>query len=492
MPDMLSFSAPLAQVNVTVGDDEPVPGLPYQTLNGLRAKGLLPEDGFPIFIEPDGSVDETLLRFLLDVRSEGVSSLKSIQGYAQDVRVLKRYLGEALGKGLLDCSLDDFRQFKRRRTTGDDAVSGATWNRILAACERFYGWAHERGLIGGKPFRYKGERIDRIPVARNTFAERRVDQGIKCVTLEDYEFFRDVGMRGLQPDGTLDSDFRGRFPLRNAAFAEFLVTSGARLQEAAFTLTCELPDRARLGDASRLSVPLASALAKNGQRRNLPLSRRVLGRFLAPYLPEERNLVIQRRGNKYASAASGNGALERVTVVENVCGPGGTLIVSGSGRRLKLDRLGIDDRRSIFTATADGHLVPMSLWVGEQGFCPTHSAWEKVFHEARRRCAKYGRNLDIHPHTLRHTFAVQMLSFLIKATIGTLVEFRREFHRNPTLVQKVMMDPMRELQKILGHRSIESTLVYLTYVTDATDLVDEAMAEWEQAFGGTQECERLQ
>ncbi|MBC7906010.1 MAG: site-specific integrase [Rhodospirillaceae bacterium] len=174
MPDMLSFSAPLAQVNVTVGDDEPVPGLPNQTLNGLRAKGLLPEDGFPIFIEPDGSVDETLLRFLLDVRTEGVSSLKSIQGYAQDIRVLKRYLGEALGKGLLNCSLDDFRQFKRRRTTGDDAVSGATWNRILAACERFYGWAHERGLIGSKPFRYKGERIDQAPVARNTFAERRV------------------------------------------------------------------------------------------------------------------------------------------------------------------------------------------------------------------------------------------------------------------------------------------------------------------------------
>lgn len=85
---MLSFSAPLAQLDVTVGDNESVPGLPCHTLNALRAKGLLPEDGFPIFIEPGGTVDETLLRFLLDVRTEGVSSLRSIRGYAQDVRVL--------------------------------------------------------------------------------------------------------------------------------------------------------------------------------------------------------------------------------------------------------------------------------------------------------------------------------------------------------------------------------------------------------------------
>lgn len=492
MPDMLSFSASLARLDITIGDDDLVPGLPDHILNAVRAKGLLPEDGFPIFIEPDGAVDETLLRFLLDVLTEGVSSLRTVQGYAQDIRVLKRYLGEALGKGLLECTLDDFRQFKRRRTTGHDAVSGATWNRILAACERFYGWAHGRDLIDGKPFRYKGERLDQVQLARNTFAERRVDCGIKCVTLEEYEFFRDVGMRGLQPNGTLDNDFRGRFPLRNAAFSELLVTSGARLQEAAFTLTCELPRGTRLQDGLRLNVPLASALAKNGQRRNLPLSRRVLERFIEPYLREERELVIQRCGSKYASATLGRVPLDRVMVVESECGPGGTLMVSAGGRRLKLDRLGINDRRRIITTMANGNLAPLSLWVGEQGFCPTHSTWEKVFHEARCRCAGYGRNIDIHPHTLRHTFAVQMLSFLIKATIGTLVEFRREFHRNPTMVQKVMMDPMRELQKILGHRSLESTLVYLTYVTDATDLVDKAMTEWEQAFGGTRECEGLQ
>jgi integrase len=50
--------------------------------------------------------------------------------------------------------------------------------------------------------------------------------------MDDYRIFRDVGLRGLALDGTERPGARDRNGLRNALFADLLVTTGLRLEEA--------------------------------------------------------------------------------------------------------------------------------------------------------------------------------------------------------------------------------------------------------------------
>lgn len=52
---------------------------------------------------------------------------------------------------------------------------------------------------------------------------------------------------------------------------------------------------------------------------------------------------------------------------------------------------------------------PLWLWLGENGMSLGRSTWRAVFRRANERCARFGLDFNVHPHTLRHTFAVPML-----------------------------------------------------------------------------------
>ncbi|MGE6057362.1 hypothetical protein ACQJ2V_28445, partial [Klebsiella variicola subsp. variicola] len=77
--------------------------------------------------------------------------------------------------------------------------------------------------------------------ARNDAYERVARRSdVRFVTMDDYRIFREVGLRGLTPDGTERLGARDRNGLRNALFADLLVTTGLRLEEASGLLTAEL------------------------------------------------------------------------------------------------------------------------------------------------------------------------------------------------------------------------------------------------------------
>src|SRR3546814_8590181 len=57
--------------------------------------------------------------------------------------------------------------------------------------------------------------------ARNDAYERVARRSeVRFVTMDDYRIFREVGLRGLTPDGTERSGARDRNGLRNALFAD--------------------------------------------------------------------------------------------------------------------------------------------------------------------------------------------------------------------------------------------------------------------------------
>src|SRR5260370_25530262 len=109
------------------------------------------------------------------------------------------------------------------------------------------------------------------------------------VDLERYLLFRDIGLRGRLPDGTDDPRWRGRNGERNVLFAELLVTTGLRLEEASSLLQIELPSPADQHSAGQRSIPfrLPAAIAKGNKGREIRLPLRLLRR-LTDYAELER------------------------------------------------------------------------------------------------------------------------------------------------------------------------------------------------------------
>ncbi|WP_339485109.1 site-specific integrase, partial [Pseudomonas proteolytica] len=194
----------------------------------------------PLILRGDALYDPDLDRFFLDLPLSGVRSRHSLRAYAYDVAVWLRFL-DACGKTVWAATRDDVGAYHRarRRDEADHRITAASWNRAVASLDRLYRWGEQQGLIAEVPFSRRavwrpaqGGHRDMI-AARNDAYERVARRSdVRFVTMDDYRIFGEVGLRGLTPDGTERPGARDRNGLRNALFADLLVTTGLRLEEA--------------------------------------------------------------------------------------------------------------------------------------------------------------------------------------------------------------------------------------------------------------------
>src|SRR5277367_2606808 len=214
----------------------------------------------PIILRDGIPYDADLDRFFLDLPLNGVRSPHSLRAYGYDIAVWVRFLDAACNKTVWAAErsdLDAFHRARRREDVGG-RISASSWNRCIAALEKLYRWAESAGLLASSPFTHRdvwrqghGARRVRI-VARNDAYERAARRSyVRFISLEDYRVFRDVGLRGLTPDGAERPGGRDRNGARNALFAELLVTTGLRLSEASFLLAFELADLAQHAERGR-------------------------------------------------------------------------------------------------------------------------------------------------------------------------------------------------------------------------------------------------
>jgi site-specific recombinase XerD len=427
----------------------------------------------------DGSYDLELNRFFRELPSWGVRAANSVAAYSRDVMLFCRFLHEARGgKSIWCCDGADLRAYKRSRlyAEGPERVSTATWGRSIAALDKWVAWSLDAGLIESEPFRYVDKTV-LTPVGLkqvrvNAEQEPDLDQRpIEFVSFEDYLLWRDVGLRGELPEGGPDPRWRGRNGERNALFADVLIYTGMRLGEASSLLLPELPPLEGGGRATG-RVRLSRAVTKRKKARSVFLSHRTLRR-LHQYVEIERDELVTRR-------YGGGGRLSRADAWHVGRTGGRGLYLAEGGRSWSYDTIDTEDRQRLVYAEARGQSAgPLWLWLGEGGEPFQPESWQPIFRRANERCARFGIPIEIHAHTLRHCFAVQMLGLLLRQTLRALGE-REDRHLTREQIRRMLIgSPMRKLQLLLGHKHESTVYVYLDVLDEAQEIVLAALAEWD-------------
>ena len=428
----------------------------------------------PLILRDGALYDTDLDRFFLDLPLAGVRSRHSLRAYAYDIAVWLRFL-DACGKTIWTAVRDDVTAYHRARRRDEAAqrISAASWNRAVASLDRLYRWGEQQGLIAEAPFSRRavwrpahgGGRG--MIAARNDAYERAAKRSdVRFVTMDDYRVFREIGLRGLTHDGTERPGARDRNGLRNALFADLLVTTGLRLEEGSGLLATELAAIDRDGgQAQQLWLPLPSPLTKGDRGRSILVPRRLL-RQIAAYVAVERAAGVA----KFA-ARDGVAKLERP---------------------IPVTRAGLDRMRDVCTPEERCRLIlcdedgtprePAALWLTEVGQPLRPNSWEVIFTRACKRCAENGFPLSINPHQLRHTFAVYMLALLIQQRLreaalpaGSVESYRL-----------ILGDPLQQVQRLLGHASLATTYIYLDHIATRADTVDAAVEELLALLPGAQ------
>ncbi|NED85366.1 tyrosine-type recombinase/integrase [Streptomyces sp. SID11233] len=435
-------------------------------------------EGRTFILGPDGGYDHHLNRFLRDLENWGVRSENSRIAYSTDVMLYCRFLHESRGgKSIWNTDGADLRAYKtvRLRGSGPGNVSAATWNRSIAALDKWVQWSLYEELLPAEPFRYVDKTVvspqgpKRVRV--NADAEPEVPrQPIRFLSHEDFMLWRDVGLRGLLPDGSPDVRWRGRNGERNALFADLLVCTGMRLGEAASLLTTELPpvnDRRLIGD-----ITVSAAVAKRGRARTVYVRPRV-ARDLHHYVGMERDELVQRRRVQGVYEA----AADRLAVRR----ANRHALTIERGTSWAYSRISAADRARLVQVDGQGAVAaPLSLWLGENGLPLRSTTWQSIFQRANERCSVFELDFDVHPHTLRHTFAVHMLGLLLRQTVRALGmrEDRRFTHAE---VKRLLIgNPLRKLQLLLGHRHEATVYTYLDVLDEAQEIVLAALGDWDE------------
>ncbi|WP_199692392.1 site-specific integrase [Microbacterium telephonicum] len=372
------------------------------------------------------------------------------QGYAADLRTFLNFLEEGRsGTAWSDATAQDHLAYMawRREDPEGARISDASWNREVAAVDRFYRWQLSQGNVRENPIPQRRRRPGRRRAKEegtqpSTYAPGARRSDVHWLPPRSYRLWRDVGLRGYTPSGLPDPTFRGRWADRNALFADAMVRTGMRLTEQASLTTLELPSLHTLAGYHRFWLP--KAIAKWGSARYVYLPSPIL-RDIHSYVETDREQIVSRaraRGKYDPSDPS------RVVIRE----PFGS-----SRQRRMVANLRPEERTRALIRGPSGW-EPAIVWLGEGGSPLVRKSWQGVFGDANDRCHRAKLEVSAHAHLLRHTYAVTTLELLSRGyfqSLGHLNSAQRMHYR------MVWGEPIRWVQARLGHRSQETTNLYL-------------------------------
>lgn len=374
-------------------------------------------EGCPFVLRADGSYDEELSGFFLHLASGHSQSRGTWKQYAQHISMFVDFMAED-GMSWKDAADDDMDAYHRLRID-DHSIGESAWNVGVAALNRLYKWAKNQKLVDSVPW-----------VAR--WSKGGDDSGApyKHVKSKNIRFITYAQFKELL--AAFRRSARGspvRTGERNIIFAELLRQTGMRVGEACqipFTGAFALPDPLLIRNKSRrvLDFHLLAHWTKGCKPRTIEIPRGVI-LDARRYSEEDRLLWVSRAKTKVRS-----------------------------------------------------YHEPNRLWLNEDALPMTPDAWNQVFARASQICG-----FKVTPHSLRHMFAVFTLSAMIKKVIS-INEFRRslkDIETSADMYNQVIGDPLRKLQRLMGHSDPETTRGYLDVIKQQKNIVDDAVAEWGEA-----------
>lgn len=439
---------------------------------GLAAEvGLDPEQvarplrsGVPVLLDDSFRPVEpwcTYLRLLA-----GAVSRSTIRDYGYDAKVFAEFL-EQRGMDVASATQDDLIAFRQHRT-GDSLrpVGPSTWHRNMVVVRGIFSYMVQTGLRDTMPW---------IQVGRRTVLDVPIYQemDVRALTQEQWFVFRDVGLGGETPIGAVDTGWRGTHPVRNTTAAGIALATGMRLAEWRTLLDCELP----FADAAPEGAPLVlRACAKGGKLRRVFVPGEALQAVDLYRRTERRRLV---RATRRALAQR----RDQLAIVRSIDQAKGKIAFDFAGQQkvLQIAEIPPDVRRVLVVETDDG-LESASLFIGNAGLPPKQRSWLAAFELANTRIASFGSAVPampkaITPHDLRHTFAVVLLRQLMDLASHRERD-RRSAIGTGTLTEHMAINPLLTVQRLLGHSSPATTMVYLRHVEDTDALVQQLFESW--------------
>lgn len=418
--------------------------------------------------------DPHLERFFLELPLNGTRSRHSLRAIGYDIVVWLRFLEQARMTSVWSVSYDDVIAFHgtRRRSGASHCISASSWNRSVASLDKLYRWGMERELIASSPFRHRQMWRRGFGGQRSARAERNmayepsaVSAQPRFVSLETYRLFNRLGLRGQTQNGHERPGARDRNGMRNSLFADLLVSTGLRLEEAGSLLACELYATGMENDTRRqIRFVLAPPIGKGNRGRTILIPRRVIVR-IQDYIEIERASATAK-----FKARSVWSRITRPIFAEQSEGDP-TMLNLPDGSRARIDRFGPEERQRLVLCTAGMPYAPAALWLSEIGLPVRFNSWEAIFLRASRRCSGAGLDIRLSPHQLRHTFAVHMLAMLIEQQISQT----KHGVSGMEAYRQLLSDPLQQVQRLLGHASITTTYVYLEQIAAQADTVDTAV-----------------
>jgi site-specific recombinase XerD len=415
----------------------------------------------PFLISPEFEYDVALNAFFRSATMVGAAG-NTQAGYARDVAAFLTFLWSCRdGKSWREATEADHTAYLIwwRRDEHGPRVDDATWDREVAAVNRFYKWQICAGNVRVSPIPQRETRSMLTHLGRRggersetpaTYSHGASRERIEWLSAPSYRRWRDVGVRGYGPDGLPSPRFRGRWAARNATFCDLMVRTGMRLSGQAALSLFEVPLGRGLGGYQRFWLP--PAIAKGGSARWIYVPASVIADLLSYAEIDRADVVEQARTEGHYQR------LRRPLVVEDPARP---VVVQrqpgGAVHRIRVAQLDIEERRRLLIDGPNG-LEPAVFWLSESGMPVAVPTWKDLFREANLRCRAQGVNLSAHAHLLRHTFAVVTLEQLQRGHIAALAELSAEQRGHYT---RIFGDPLDWVRRRLGHRSVVTTQVYL-------------------------------
>lgn len=431
----------------------------------------------PEILEDGKLYDQALDEFLLDLPVRGIRSIRSLRAIGYDVLVWVRFLAARKPpKSIWEATYADVTAFHkvRRYSEAGHRVKAGTWNRSVASLERLYKWGKMNGCLSELPFRYRTiwhrdtDTGRSVALAQNDAYENETDaRVVQFVPADEFVVFRDVGLRGVNADGTPREGARDRNGGRNAIFADMLFATGLRLSEGTHLFAFEIRQLVeRAAGRKQVRTTLPDGLTKRNKPRPAIFTRRIL-KSLTAYIDVERERAIEQWRAKRG--------WERIDDPIYVYRPSlPQKLKRLDGKFFDCKELKTEERIRVVICADDGTPIePAQLWLTEQGIPLRANSFEQAFGRASMRCFQCEKPIRVYPHQLRHSFAMHMLSLLVRRHLNAI----REQGLEADVYRQLMSDPLREVQALLGHSSITSTYIYLDQLVSGSDTIEHAVED---------------